>query len=53
MYILKSFSIVNQYHAKTYVFFFSCTKKQHGYKCDIDFVQKFIKEEFNMNTLTF
>ncbi len=48
MYILKSFRIVNQYHAKTYIFFFS-TKKQHGYKCDIDFVQKFVKEEFNIN----
>ncbi len=29
------------------------TKKQHDYKCDIDFIQQFIKEVFNINTLTF
>ncbi len=29
------------------------TKKQHDYKCDIDFIQQFIKEEFNINTLMF
>ncbi len=32
--------------------FFFHTKKQHDYKCDIDFIEQFNKE-FNMNTLTF
>ncbi len=43
IYILISFHIVNQYHVKTDFFF---TKKQHDYKCDIDFIQQFNKEEF-------
>ncbi len=41
MFILISFHIVNQYHTKTGVFF--PTKKQRDYKCDIDFIQQFIK----------
>ncbi len=32
--------------------FFS-TKKQHDYKYDIDFIQQFNKEEFNINIITF
>ncbi len=45
-----SFHIVNQYHVKTDVF---STKKQHDYKRDIDFIQQFNKQEFNIKTLTF
>ncbi len=41
MYILISFHIVNQYHAKTD--FFS-TEKQHDFKCDIELIQQFNKE---------
>ncbi len=38
------------YHTKSDVFF---SKSKHNYKCDIDFIQQFNKQEVNMKRLTF
>ncbi len=50
MYIFISFHIVNQYHVKTDFFF---TKKQHDYKCDIDFNSSSIKKNFKVLCLKY